>query len=95
MAEASTGCECGDATQFQYYGLPSNKTIKLKKKDAAFTGIIYAPSAKVMIEGESDVIGSIVGKCVHLKHSGQMHFDEGINTRGTEADAYALRTWTE
>ena len=85
----------GDATQFQYYGLPSNKTIKLKKHDATFTGIIYAPSAKVMIEGGSDVIGSIVGKCVHLKHAGQMHFDEGINTRGTEADAYALRTWTE
>ena len=85
----------GNATQFQYYGLPNNKTIKLTKHDATFTGIIYAPNAKVMIDGNSDVIGSIVGKCVHLKHNGQMHFDEGINTRGTEADVYALKTWTE
>lgn len=85
----------GNATQFQYYGLPSNKTFKFKKHDAAFTGIVYAPNAKVMIDGNSDVIGSIIGKCVHLKHAGEMHFDEGINSRGTEADVYALKTWSE
>ena len=70
-------------------------TFKFKKHDAAFTGIVYAPSAKIMIDGNSDVIGSIVGKCVHLKHNGEMHFDEGINSRGTEADIYALKTWSE
>jgi hypothetical protein len=86
----------GDATQFQYFGLPTNKDIRMKKKgDVAFTGIVYAPSAKIKIEGGSDVIGSVVGKCVHLKHDGAFHFDEAIWGKGSAYDMFMLSSWEE
>lgn len=85
----------GDATQFQYYGLKSNKTLKIKKKGADLSGIIYAPNTKINIDGDSDIIGSIVGKCVHIKHNGQFHYDEAITKRPTEFDNYVLQNWTE
>jgi hypothetical protein len=84
----------GNATQFQYYGLPSNKDIRIKK-NGDFTGIIYAPKAKIKVEGAGDAYGSIVGKCVHFKHDGQMHYDEAINKLGTLMDIYALSAWKE
>jgi hypothetical protein len=84
----------GQAAQFQYYGLPSNKEIKIKK-NGDFVGVVYAPHARTLIEGSGDAVGSFVGKCVHFKHDGQLHFDEGLNTTGTEMDMYALATWKE
>jgi hypothetical protein len=84
----------GNATQFQYYGLESNKEVRIKK-NGNLTGVIYAPHAKVKIEGTDDVVGCVVGKCVHFKHDGQMHFDEAINKLGTVMDLYALSSWKE
>jgi hypothetical protein len=86
----------GGATQFQYYGLDTNKEIRIKKKgDNALTGAIYAPSAKIMIEGGNDVYGSVVGKCVHLKHDGEFHFDEGLWKGGLAVDIYTITSWSE
>jgi hypothetical protein len=84
----------GDATQFQYYGLPSNKEVRIKK-DGSMLGIIYAPRAKIKIEGRQDFTGSVVGKCVHLKHDGQFHYDEGVVRRPTLQDKFVLVGWVE
>ena len=84
------------ASQFQYYGLPSNKELNMKKKGGvAFHGIIYAPKAKIKIEGGSDVVGSVVGKCIHMKHDGQFHFDEGIWGKDTDYDMFKIAKWQE
>ena len=85
----------GDPTRFQYYGLAKNKEVKIKKKGADVSGVLYAPSARVLIEGQNGWIGSIVGKCVHLKHDGALHFDEAINKNGTEFDLYVIHSWKE
>ena len=86
----------GEAGMFQYYGLPSNKEVKMTKKgDSVFHGVIYAPNAKIKIEGENDVIGAVVGKCVHMKHNGAFHFDEGLWGKDTDYDMYIVSGWTE
>ncbi len=86
----------GNATQFQYYGLPTNRDLRFGKKgDTALTGIIYAPKAKIKIEGGNDVVGSVVGKCIHLKHDGAFHYDEAINIIGSDYDTYVVKTWQE
>lgn len=86
----------GDASQFQYYGLPSNTRFTMKKKgDVDFRGIVYAPKAKIKIEGGNDFIGSVVGKCIHLKHDGQFHFDEGIWGKESDYDMFKVAKWTE
>ena len=85
-----------DASQFQYYGMPSNKEIKMKKKGGVeFHGVVYAPNAKIKIEGGNDFIGSVVGKCIHMKHDGQFHFDEGIWGKDNDYDMYKVASWTE
>lgn len=86
----------GDAAQFQYYGMPSNKDFKLTKKgDSEFHGVVYAPRAKIKIEGGNDFIGSVVGKCIHMKHTGQFHFDEGIWGKDNDYDMFKVASWTE
>lgn len=85
-----------NASQFQYYGLPSNKEIQMKKKgDNAFTGVIYAPNAKIKIEGGNDFMGSVIGKCVHLKHDGGFHFDEALWGADFDYDMFLLTAWKE
>jgi hypothetical protein len=86
----------GDATQFQYYGLPSNKEVKFTKKgDVTMAGVIYAPTARILIEGGNDYVGSVVGKCVHLKHDGAFHYDEALKPKASDLDLYWVTSWTE
>jgi Tfp pilus assembly protein PilX len=86
----------GDAVQFQYYGMPKNKEIKMKKKGGVeFHGVVYAPNAKIKIEGGNDFIGSVVGKCIHMKHDGKFHFDEGIWGKDNDYDMFKVASWTE
>ncbi len=85
-----------DASQFQYYGMPKNKDFKMKKKgDVEFHGAVYAPNAKIKIEGGNNFIGSVVGKCIHMKHDGQFHYDEGLRSKDNDFDIYKVASWTE
>jgi len=40
----------GQAKNFQYFGLPSNKTINFSG-NATFAGVIYAPQADLTMSG--------------------------------------------
>ncbi len=85
-----------DAAQFQYYGMPNNKEFQMKKHGSVeFHGVVYAPNAKIKIEGGNDFIGSVVGKCIHMKHDGQFHFDEGIWGKDNDYDMFKVASWTE
>lgn len=94
VADKKIAAEDHQALQFQYYGLPSNKEVRIKKK-TDIAAVMYAPSAKIKIEGDGDAVGSFVGKCIHFKHEGQLHYDEGITKRRTLLDVYVLASWRE
>lgn len=83
-----------DPTAFQYFGLKENKDVRIKK-NSTMAAVIYAPRAKIKIEGAADFFGSVVGKCVHFKHDGQFHYDEGLDKKGTELDLFCLTSWVE
>ena len=79
---------------FQYYGLDKNKCCKIQKS-ADFSGVIYAPKAKVRITGGAEVYGSIVGKCVHADNAGGFHFDEALNRLYGDFEKFVIRGWRE
>jgi len=85
-----------DPSRFQYYGLPSNKDVRFSKKgETAMSGLIYAPNAKIKMEGENDFYGSIVGKCIHMKHNGAFHYDDSLRSKETDFDIYIVDGWSE
>jgi hypothetical protein len=87
----------GNATNFYYYGLPSNQTISMSG-NASFTGVIYAPQANLALNGGgkdyTDFIGASVTKTATLNGHYHFHYDEKLNKRGPAA-AYVISTWNE
>jgi hypothetical protein len=67
----------GDAASVQCYGLPTCVIVSYHAS-VPFTGIIYAPTADVLIT--SEVVGAIVGKTVRT--AGNVHFDENLKRAG-------------
>jgi hypothetical protein len=73
--------ESGKASCFKYYGLESNKRIKVSGKEN-LCGAIYAPEAEIEVgddAGEHDEFtGSCVGKEVKLISDCSFHYDEAL-----------------
>lgn len=70
-----------NATNFIYYGLPSN-TNALIRGNSAFAGIIYTPQAAVTIgDGGNDTVdftGAIVAQSLHINGRYRFHYDEAL-----------------
>jgi len=70
----------GNATNFQYYGLPGNTSLSLS--GSLFTGAIYAPSAGFTLSsGGSETyhfIGAVVARSVTVNGHCSVHFDENL-----------------
>jgi hypothetical protein len=70
-----------NATNFIYYGLPGNTSVAFAG-NSSFTGIIYAPQARVIIGGGSadtyDFIGAIVAGSVLMNGHYSFHYDEAL-----------------
>ncbi len=79
---------------FQYYGLSKNKCFKLEK-DAMFSGVVYAPKAKIRLKGDGEVYGSLIGKCVHADHKGGIHYDEALGRLVGEFERFVITSWKE
>lgn len=71
----------GKADRFKYYGLESNKRVKVSGKEN-LCGAIYAPEAEIEVgddDGEHDEFtGSCVGKEVKLLSDCSFHYDEAL-----------------
>lgn len=87
----------GNATNFYYFGLPSNTDLKLAG-NAAFTGVIYAPSADYTLGGGGndtyDFVGASVTKTVNMNGHYNFHYDEALG-RVAVSSGYVIRSWTE
>jgi hypothetical protein len=82
------------ATNFIYYGLPSNKTIELKGGGSAVTGGIYAPQANIVLNGGAVLFGAIVGNSCTLNGNAAIHYDEALKFELPIA-GFVIARWDE
>ena len=90
--------EDGKATNFFYFGGPKNEKLEMAKMDE-FTGIVYAPNAKVIIKGgnpkyyKAHFYGAVMGYEVKLEKNANFHYDENIGS--LPADSFVVESWRE
>jgi hypothetical protein len=87
----------GVAANFRYFGLPSNKILKVTG-NGEFIGAIYAPSADFTLGGGGSSIGDFAGACVTrtvtMNGKYNFHFDESLAT-STSSSGYIAIYWDE
>lgn len=86
-----------NATNFSYYGLPSNTSVSFSG-NAAFTGTIYAPSAALSLGGGGnnnyDFVGASVSSTVTMNGHFNFHYDELLGRLNNGA-TYYVTAWNE
>jgi len=86
-----------NATNFTYYGLPSNTSLSLSG-NAAFTGSIYAPQAAFSLGGGGnntyDFVGASVTGTVSMNGHYNFHYDENLGRMGP-IRGYTVNSWNE
>ena len=86
-----------NAQAFYYFGLPSNTSLSLSG-NAAFTGVIYAPSADFTLGGGGnntvDFIGASVTSTVTMNGHFNFHYDENLAKSGP-AKGFVVTSWNE
>ncbi|MFT6110400.1 MAG: hypothetical protein ACJA2W_003326, partial [Planctomycetota bacterium] len=46
--------------------------------NAAFTGVIYAPNAEILLGSNFEIYGSVMAGALDLSSNGRIHFDEAL-----------------
>ena len=86
-----------NATNFSYYGLPSNTSVSFSG-NAAFTGTIYAPNAALSLGGGGnntyDFVGASVSNTVQMNGHFNFHYDELLG-RLNNGGGYTVVSWNE
>ena len=89
--------QTGNATNFYYYGLPSNTSLSLSG-NAGFTGVIYAPSAALSLNGggnnTTDFVGAAIVGSATLNGHFNFHYDENLARIGPSR-GYVITSWNE
>lgn len=87
----------GNATNFYYFGLPTNTRLSFGG-NSAFTGSIYAPEADFQLGGGGsdvrDFVGASVTKTVQMNGHYKFHYDENLRRAGPPRQ-YVVTSWNE
>lgn len=87
----------GNATNFFYYGLPSNTSLSFSG-NGTFKGVIYAPNADFTLSGSGngseDFIGASISKSVFMNGHFKFHYDEALRNFHTDG-IYVVNSWNE
>ncbi|MBL9214651.1 MAG: hypothetical protein JNG83_04160 [Opitutaceae bacterium] len=62
--------------------------------NGALKAVIYAPNAEVMINGNGDVMGAVVGRTITLNGNAAFHYDESLAEEGDHTP-YKVTRWRE
>lgn len=87
----------GNATNFFYWGLPSNTKVSMSG-NASFTGAIYAPQAAFSLGGggnnDYDFVGASVTDSVKMNGHYKFHYDESLGRTGPRR-GFTVTSWNE
>jgi len=87
----------GNAANFYLKGLPSATSVKMSG-NAAFTGVIYAPSAALTLGGggstDYDFVGASISNTIKLNGHYKFHYDENLGRVGGARD-WVVASWNE
>lgn len=87
----------GNATNFFYYGLPSNTSLTFGG-NVSFTGAIYAPNAAFHLGGGGnnsyDFVGASVTDTVKMNGHFNFHYDENLGKTGPRR-GFTVTSWNE
>lgn len=75
--------QTGNATNFQYYGLPGNTNVSLVTN--SLIGVLYAPGAHFVFNsatGSNHLSGAVVSRTASVSGAAQIHFDERLAVSG-------------
>jgi hypothetical protein len=98
-----TATEAQQPAKFKVWGTGTSNTPQTIKiaGNGALSGVVYAPNADVTINGNGDVMGSVVANNITLVGNAQFHYDESLGqfAFGTVADtgetALTIYRWRE
>jgi hypothetical protein len=62
--------------------------------NGALRSVVYAPNGAVSINGNGEVMGSIVAQSIHLTGNAAFHYDESLADRDSNAP-FAISKWRE
>jgi hypothetical protein len=89
--------ETGYATNFFYYGLPSNTSVSFSG-NGEFIGILYAPNAAFTMNGggsgDLDFVGAAVGRTINMNGHYKFHYDEALGKIGPMR-GFIVNSWDE
>ncbi|MBM3847045.1 MAG: hypothetical protein FJ405_12265 [Verrucomicrobia bacterium] len=85
------------AEDFQYFGLPTNTSVSFSG-NAAFTGVIYAPSASLNLGGGGsttyDFVGAAIANTITMNGHFNFHYDEDLANLDSSR-GYSIVSWNE
>jgi hypothetical protein len=88
----------GLATQFAYYGLPTNTELHFSG-NSAFTGTIYAPNADFHLGGGGnntyDFVGASITSTVKMNGHFNFHYDEALARSDEGGRGFIPVSWNE
>jgi hypothetical protein len=85
--------QTGFATNFVYYGLPTNTRVDLTG-GSGFTGIIYAPQAALNVSGGSVICGATISDTVSATGGFNFHYDESLASYNNGGN-FIVTSWNE
>ncbi|MFP4540454.1 MAG: collagen-binding domain-containing protein, partial [Opitutales bacterium] len=68
----------GAPKNLQIWGLGEESQDITFQGSGALSGVIYAPNADVLLPGDTDLFGSVVGRNITMEGSGKFHYDESL-----------------
>ncbi len=81
---------------FQLWGTSTSATAQniAVRGNGFLSGIVYAPNASVTINGNGDVLGSVVANQITLTGNAAFHYDESLANFGSD-NPYGVFKWRE
>jgi hypothetical protein len=80
----------GQPANFNYIGLPTNKSLKMAG-EGAFIGTINAPQAELSISGNGGIYGAAIVNTYSSSGNASVHYDECLNLFGK----FRVKAWKE